>query len=73
MEQMKQMYVEAIEMANSLCAQDPRYRGYLDFALERMELGLELNIPKFFAEGFDDLSAVSIVVHFNTFQKKVEA
>lgn len=67
MERMKQMYVEAIEMADKMASKDPRFRPYLDFALERMELGLELNIPKLFGDGVSDLNAASIILHHRTF------
>jgi hypothetical protein len=70
---MNKMYTEVIEMVDKLAAQDPRYKKFLNFALERMELGLELNIPRFFQEGFSDISAASIVLHFNTFNRQVEA
>ncbi len=73
MEQMKQMYTEAIDLANRLSAQDVRFRTYLDFALERMEMGLEFNVERFFREGASDLASASFVLHYNTFNKRVEA
>lgn len=73
MERMKQMYTEAIGMVKTLSEQDPRFGTFLGIALERMELGVECNIPQLFHAGFLDLDAVSAVLHFNIHKGKVEA
>jgi hypothetical protein len=73
MEEMKQLYTEAIDMVNRLSVQDVRFRTYLYSALERMEQGLELNNVRTFRDAFADIADASLVLHFNIIHKRAEA
>lgn len=73
MEEMKQLYTEAIDMVNRLSVQDVRFRTYLHSALERMEQGLELNNVRTFRDAFADIADASLVLHFNIIHKRAEA
>lgn len=70
---MQQMYVGAIDMAHKIGKHDSRFIGYLEDALRKMEIGVEMNVTPIFRDGFSDIAAAAMIVEYNVLRGKVEA